>query len=102
LQQHGGEEQNPLGIQPNDESISTNQGQHEALMEIMISKAFIPLFEGCSTNMNCQPCSLLLNLRTIHGNDNVFMDGFLLLWKEFLPKGNNLPTTTYEANKLSL
>jgi hypothetical protein len=43
---------------------------------------------------------LLLNLKVVHGINNVFMDEvFSLLWKELLPKGNKMPTTTYEAFK---
>jgi hypothetical protein len=60
LHQHGGEEENSLGIQPSDENIPTNQGHHEVLMEITTLKAFTPLFEGCSTNMNCQPCFIIV------------------------------------------
>jgi hypothetical protein len=43
---------------------------------------------------------LLLNLKIMHGVSNVFMDEvFSLLRKELLPRGNKMPTTTYEAFK---
>jgi hypothetical protein len=67
-------------------------------MELMITKASTPLFEGSSMNMLS---TMLLNLKIVHGVSNVFMDKlFSLLKMELLPKGNNMPTTIYEALKL--
>jgi hypothetical protein len=44
---------------------------------------------------------LLLNLRIVHFVSNAFMDElFSLLCKELLPKGNKMPKSSYEANKL--
>ncbi len=66
----------------------------------MITKALAPLFEGFSTSM-LLAMLLLLNLKIIHGLDNVFMDElYSLLRKKLLPKGNKMPTTTYKAFKL--
>jgi hypothetical protein len=68
-----------------DISIPHPQGHHdEALMEIMLTKASTPLYEGSSTSM--LSTTLLLNLRVVHGVSNNFMDKlFSLLWKELLP-----------------
>jgi hypothetical protein len=67
-------------------------------MELMITKASTPLFEGSSMNMLL---TMLLNLKIAHGVSNLFMDKlFSLLKMELLPKGNNMPTITYEALKL--
>ncbi len=64
----------------------------------MITKASTPLFEGSSMNMLS---TMLLNLKIVHGVNNVFMDElFSLLKMELLPKGNNMPSTIYEALKL--
>jgi hypothetical protein len=70
-----------------DISIPNPQGHYdEALMEIMLTKASTFLYEGSFTNM-LSTTLLLLNLRTIHGVSNNFMDElFSLLWKELLPK----------------
>jgi hypothetical protein len=84
----------------NNGNILVNQGRHEAIMESMLTKASTPLFEGSFTSM-LSATLLLLNLKTIHGLTNVFMDElFSLLQKELLPKGNKTPITTYEALKL--
>ncbi len=69
-------------------------------MESIITKASTPLLEGSSINM-LSAMLLLLNLKIVHGLSNVFMDElFSLLRKKLLPKGNKMPTTTYEALKL--
>jgi hypothetical protein len=68
-------------------------------MESMITKASTPLFEGSFMSM-LSAMLLLLNLKIVHGFINVFMDElFSLLRMELLPKGNKMPTTTYEALK---
>jgi hypothetical protein len=67
-------------------------------MESMITKASTPLYESSFINM-LAAMLLLLNLKTIHGVNNVFMDElFSFLRKELLPKGNKMPNT-YEAFK---
>jgi hypothetical protein len=69
-------------------------------MESMTTKASTLLFEGYFMNM-LSTMLLLLNLKTIHGVINVFTDElFSLLRMGLLPKGNKMPTTTYEALKL--
>lgn len=74
------------------------QVQYEVVMEDMITfKTSTPLYKGSSMNM-LAAMLLLLNLRTIHGVCNVFMDElFSFLHKELLPKGNNMPINNYEA-----
>ncbi len=72
----------------------------ETLMGAMLTKTLTLLYEGSSTSMLLTTL-LFLNLRTIHGISNSFMDElFSLLRKESLPKGNKMPTTTYEALKI--
>jgi hypothetical protein len=72
--QQGYEKQNLVDIQPLENpptilDIPIDQARHEVVMDSMITKASTPLFEGSSTNM-----LLLLNLKTIDGLSNVFMD----------------------------
>jgi hypothetical protein len=81
-------------------NFSIDSKQHEIVMEAMITKASTPLYEGSYTSM-LATMLLLLNLRSIHGVNNVFMDEFFsLLHKEMLPKGSKMPVNTYEAFKL--
>jgi hypothetical protein len=76
------------------------QKHHEALMEAMLTKASTLLYEGSSIKM-LSTLLLLLNLRTIHGVSNSFMDEFFsLLRKELPPKGNKLFATTYDVVKI--
>ncbi len=86
---------------PDDINIPNPQGcRGEALMEAMLTKTSTPLYEGSSTSM-LSTTLLLLNLRTIHGTSNSFMDElFSLLQKELLPKGNKMLATTYESLKI--
>ncbi len=57
------------------------QGDHGSFMEILFEKASTPLFEGFSTSM-LSALLMLLNLKTVHGVSNSFMDELLvLLWR---------------------
>jgi len=102
--QHVCEEHNALDNQPlegltDDINDIPPQKHHEALMETMFTKALTLLHEGSSTSM-LLTLLLLLNLKTIHGVSNSFMNElFSLLRKELLPKGNKLHAITYEALK---
>jgi hypothetical protein len=83
LQQQGYEKKNQVDIQPLENpptilDIPIDQAKHETIMESMITKTSTPLFQGSSTS----PLSamlLLLNLKTIHGLSNVFMDDLFSL-----------------------
>jgi hypothetical protein len=89
-----------IAIDAIDTDFSIVSRQHEVVMEAMIIKTSTPLYEGSSTSM-LAAMLLLLNLRTVHGVNNVFMDEFFsLLRKELLPKGNKMLVNTYEAFKL--
>jgi hypothetical protein len=58
----------------NDINIPNPQGHcDETVMEAMFTKVSTPLYEGSSTSM-LSTTLLLLNLRTIHGISNSFMD----------------------------
>jgi hypothetical protein len=84
----------------NNGNILANQGKHEVVLESMLTKASTPLFEGSFISM-LLAMLFLLNLKILHGLTNVFMDELLsLLQKKLLPKGNKMPTTTYEALQL--
>lgn len=84
----------------NNGNILANQGKHEVILESMLTKASTPLFEGSFISM-LLAMLLLLNLKIVHGLTKVFMDELLsLLRKKLLPKGNKMPTTTYEALQL--
>jgi hypothetical protein len=48
------------------------------MMEIMLEKVSIPLFEGSSTSM-LLALLLLFNLRIIHGVNNSYMDELFVL-----------------------
>ncbi len=62
------------------------QGNHGSLMEIMLEKVSIPLFEGSSTSM-LLALLLLFNLRIIHGVNNSFMDELFALNERITTKG---------------
>jgi hypothetical protein len=53
-------------------------GQHEVVMETMITKDSTRLYEGSSTSM-LATMLLLLNLKIVHGVSNVFMDEVFFL-----------------------
>jgi hypothetical protein len=101
--QQGNEEQSPVEGQPLkniaiETDFSNHPRQYEVVMEDMSTfKTSTPSYKGSSMNM-LVAMLLLLNLRTIHGVCNVFMDElFSLLHKELLPKGNKMPVNNYEA-----
>jgi len=76
--QHGFKEQNPSIIEPfenpqTDFHIPEDHGQHQIIMDSMIIKTSTSLFEGSSTSM-LSTMLLLLNLKTVDGLSNVFMD----------------------------
>jgi hypothetical protein len=100
--QQGNEERSLVEGQPLkniaiETDFSNHPRQHEVVMEAMIIfKASTPLYKGSS--MNKLATMFLLNLKTIHGVCNVFMDElFSLLQKELVPKGNKMPINNYGA-----
>jgi hypothetical protein len=93
---HGDAQQNDVdhgGVQQNEIDI-------KILMEVLFAKVATLLYERSSCNM-LLTMLLLLNLSTMHGNTNTFMDElFSLLQNMLLLKNNKLPTTSYEAYKI--
>jgi hypothetical protein len=83
---------------PYDDNFQDDQQQHEILMDAMLAKASTPLYEGFTTNMST--ILFLLNLRIVHGVNNVFMNELFSLLHLELPKVNKMLATTYEALKL--
>jgi hypothetical protein len=70
-------------------------------MESMITKHQTPLFEGSFTSMLLSML-LLLNLKTLHRVNNVFMDELFSLLGTIVitKKGNKMLVTTYKALEL--
>ncbi len=62
------------------------QGDHGSLMEIMLEKTLVPLFEGSSTSM-LSALLLFFNLKIIHGVNYSFMDDLFPLMERITTKG---------------
>jgi hypothetical protein len=84
---------------PYDDNFQDDQQQHEILMDAMLAKASTPLYESFTTNI-LSTILFLLNLRIVHGVNNVFMNELFSLLHLELPKVNKMSATTYEALKL--
>jgi hypothetical protein len=65
------------------------QGDHGSLMEIMLEKNSIPLFEGSSTSMFLA-LLLLFNVRITHGVNNSLMDELFALTERTTTKGEQV------------
>jgi hypothetical protein len=58
-----------------------------------------PLYPGCQTHTKLNVLVRLYNLKAKHGMSDVAYSDWLITFGEFLPVGNEIPTSTYEAKK---
>jgi hypothetical protein len=76
------------------------EGDYKNTMTNMWKEAQIAFYEGCPIN-RLVTIPLLLNVCTMHGVSNAFVDElFSLLKLDLFPKDNTMPKFLYQAKSL--
>ncbi|KAL6284249.1 hypothetical protein ACE6H2_015178 [Prunus campanulata] len=82
-----------------DENDFANIGSDPYEFANVIGDSDEPLYPGCSKYTKLSALVKLYNLKAKHGMSDVCFTELLILQGEFVPEGNTLPSSMYEAKK---